>query len=110
MWRYPTLTLMVAGIPVVFLLLFVYVFGETLGAGLGGPSGDRADYVNYVVPGIVVLTVAAAVQGTAISVAMDMYEGIIARVRTMAFSPTALPPGPEETNRDIIPPPPVTPH
>jgi ABC-2 type transport system permease protein len=35
MWRYPTLTLMVAGIPVVFLLLFVYVFGGTLGAGLG---------------------------------------------------------------------------
>jgi ABC-2 type transport system permease protein len=48
MWRYPTLTLMVAGIPVVLLLLFVYVFGGTLGAGLGGPGGGRTDYLAYV--------------------------------------------------------------
>ena len=36
MRRYPSLTFFVAGMPVVFLLLFVYVFGGTLGAGLGG--------------------------------------------------------------------------
>ena len=36
MRRYPSLTFFIAGIPVVFLLLFVYVFGGTLGAGLGG--------------------------------------------------------------------------
>jgi ABC-2 type transport system permease protein len=88
--RYPSLTVYLIGAPVLFLLLFVYVFGETLGAGLGGPSGDRADYANYVVPGVILLTVAAAVQGTAISVAMDMYEGIIARFRTMAISRTAV--------------------
>ncbi len=88
--RYPSLTLYLIGAPVLFLLLFVYVFGETLGAGLGGPSGDRADYANYVVPGVILLTVAAAVQGTAISVAMDMYEGIIARFRTMAISRMAV--------------------
>ena len=41
MRRYPSLTLFIAGIPVVFLLLFVYVFGGTLGAGLGG-VGRRA--------------------------------------------------------------------
>src|SRR6266545_1551734 len=85
MQRYPSMTLMLAGIPIVFLLLFVYVFGGTLGAGLGG-SGGRTAYVNYVVPGIILITVAAAVQGTAISVAMDMTEGIIARFRTMAIS------------------------
>jgi ABC-2 type transport system permease protein len=49
---HPTLTLMVAGIPVVILLLFVYVFGGTLGAGLGGPGGGRTDYLAYVTPGI----------------------------------------------------------
>jgi len=86
MVRYPSLTLMLVGMPVVFLLLFVYVFGGTLGAGLGGPTGGRADYIAYVVPGIIVMTVAAAAQGTAISVAMDMTEGIIARFRTMAIS------------------------
>ena len=83
MQRYPSLTVMLAGMPVVFLLLFVYVFGGTLGDGLGGTSGGRAAYVNYVAPGILLMTVAAAAQGTAISVAMDMTEGIIARFRTM---------------------------
>jgi ABC-2 type transport system permease protein len=91
MRRYPSLTLMVAGLPVIFLLLFVYVFGGTLGAGLGEPAGGRADYVNYVTPGIILMAVAGAAQGTAISVAMDMTEGIIARFRTMAiFRPSIL--------------------
>ena len=86
MQRYPSLTLMLAGLPVVFLLLFVYVFGGTLGAGLGGLAGGRAAYVNYVVPGVLLMTVAAGAQGTAISVAQDMTEGIIARFRTMAIA------------------------
>jgi ABC-2 type transport system permease protein len=90
MARYPSLTLMLIGLPIVFLLLFVYVFGQTLGAGLGEPSGGRADYVNYVAPAILLMTVAASVQGTAISVAMDMTEGIIARFRTMAISRSAV--------------------
>ena len=83
MRRYPSLTFFIAGIPVVFLLLFVYVFGGTLGAGLGLVSGGRAEYIAYVVPGILLITVAGAAQGTAISIAMDMTEGIIARFRTM---------------------------
>lgn len=83
MRRYPSLTLFIAGMPVVLLLLFVYVFGGTLGAGLGQVAGGRAAYVAYVVPGILLFTVAGAAQGTAISVAMDMHEGIIARFRTM---------------------------
>ncbi len=90
LWRYPSLTLMVAGLPVVFLLLFVYVFGGTLGAGLGGPGGGRADYLAYVTPGILLMTVAGVAQGTAISVAMDMTEGIIARFRTMDISRSAV--------------------
>jgi ABC-2 type transport system permease protein len=89
--RYPSMTLMLVGIPVILLLLFVYVFGGTLGAGLGDASGGRAEYVDYVTPGIILMTVAGAAQGTAISVAMDMTEGIIARFRTMAiFRPSVL--------------------
>ena len=83
MLRYPSMTVTLVGMPVVFLLLFVYVFGGTLGAGIGGASGGRAVYVNYVVPAILLMTVTATVQGTAISIAMDMTEGIIARFRTM---------------------------
>ena len=80
------MTLLVIAIPVIILLLFVYAFGGTLGAGLGVGSGGRGAYVDYVVPGIILLAVAGAAQGTAISVAMDMSEGIIARFRTMGIS------------------------
>ena len=86
MQRYPSLTLMLVGLPIVFLLMFVYVFGGTLGAGLGRVSGGRAAYLSYVAPGIILLTIAAAAQATAISVAMDMTTGIIARFRTMAIA------------------------
>jgi ABC-2 type transport system permease protein len=84
--RYPSSVAAAIGIPLVFLLLFVYVFGDTLGAGLPGVSGGRAEYLNYVTPGIILLAVVGAAQGVAISVAMDMTEGIIARFRTMAIS------------------------
>jgi ABC-2 type transport system permease protein len=86
MKRYPSLTFMLAGMPVVFLLLFAYVFGGALGAGIGGPTGGRSDYIDYLVPGVILMTVAAAAQGTEISVAMDMTEGIVNRFRTMAIS------------------------
>jgi ABC-2 type transport system permease protein len=85
--RYPTLTVMVAATPVVLLLIFVYVFGGTLGSGLGhGALSGRAAYIAYVAPGILIYTVAMAAQGTAISVATDMTTGIIARFRTMAIA------------------------
>ena len=91
MLRYASVTVFLIGMPIVFLLLFVYVFGGTLGAGLGGPAGGRAEYLEYVVPGILLITVAAGGTGTAISVAMDMTEGIVARFRTMAiFRPSVL--------------------
>ncbi|GAA2631528.1 ABC transporter permease [Paractinoplanes durhamensis] len=80
MQRYPSMTATLILMPVVFLLLFVYVLGGTLGAGLGG---GRAEYANYVAPAIILMTVMSTVQGTAISIAMDMTEGIIARFRTM---------------------------
>lgn len=81
-----SVTLMLLAVPIVFLLLFVYVLGGTLGDGLGGGSGGRGAYVDYVTPGILLITIAGAVQGTAISVALDMTTGIIARFRTMAIA------------------------
>jgi ABC-2 type transport system permease protein len=91
MLRYPSVTVILALIPLVFLLLFVYVFGGTLGAGLGTANDGRAEYLNYVTPGIILMTVATVAQGVAISAAMDMTEGIIARFRTMAiFRPSVL--------------------
>ncbi|ANZ35642.1 ABC transporter permease [Lentzea guizhouensis] len=86
MVRYPSMTFQLLLMPVVFLLLFVYVFGGTLGAGLGGPSGGRAEYLSYVTPTIILMAITAAVQGTSISIAMDMTEGIVDRFRTMKIA------------------------
>jgi ABC-2 type transport system permease protein len=83
--RYPSMTVMLVGMPIVFLLLFVYVFGGQLGAGLGVHEG-RGAYLNYLVPGLLLIIVASAVQGTSIRVAMDMTGGIIDRFRTMAIA------------------------
>ena len=48
--------------------------------------GAAARYLTYVVPGILIITVASAALGTAISVATDMTGGIIDRFRTMAIA------------------------
>ena len=80
--RYPGLSLFPIFMPVIFLLLFVYVFGGTLGNGITA-GGGRGAYINFLTPGILLFTVAGAAQITAISVAKDMTEGIIARFKTM---------------------------
>src|SRR5262245_27584342 len=91
MQRYPSMTLMLIAIPAILLLLFVYVFGGTMGAGLGGVTGSRADDANYVVPGILLLSLATGATGTAVAIAMDMTEGIVARFKTMAiYRPSVL--------------------
>ncbi|HYB29197.1 MAG TPA: ABC transporter permease [Solirubrobacteraceae bacterium] len=88
--RYPSMTVLLLGMPVIFLLLFVYVFGGQLGAGLvhvpGVGHGGRDAYLNFVVPGILLLTLGAAANGTSILVAMDMTGGIVARFRTMSIA------------------------
>jgi ABC-2 type transport system permease protein len=86
MVRYPSMSLFVVGIPVVLLLLFVYVFGQTMGAGLGASQAGRAAYVNYVTPGMLLIAIVGVAQTTALAVSMDMAEGIVARFRSMGIS------------------------
>ncbi|WP_367135100.1 MULTISPECIES: ABC transporter permease [Streptomyces] len=81
--RYPSLTLNLLLTPVMLLLLFVYVFGDVMSAGMGGAGRSR--YIAYVVPGILLMTIGSTVIGAAVSVATDMSEGIVARFRTMAI-------------------------
>ncbi|MFE9052996.1 ABC transporter permease, partial [Streptomyces rubiginosohelvolus] len=66
-------------------LLFVYIFGDVMSAGIGGAGADRSAYIAYIVPGLLLLTIGSTVVGTAVSVSNDMTEGIIARFRTMAI-------------------------
>ena len=90
--RYPGLSMFTILGPVVILLLVVFVFGGTLGAGLPGvdPAGGREAYLAYVMPGILLITIAGTASGAAITVAMDMTEGITARFRKMAISRAAV--------------------
>ncbi|MFI8450342.1 ABC transporter permease [Streptomyces erythrochromogenes] len=83
--RYPSLTLNLLLTPVMLLLLFVYIFGDVMSAGMGGGGADRSEYIAYVVPGILLMTIGSTVIGAAVSVATDMSEGIVARFRTMAI-------------------------
>jgi ABC-2 type transport system permease protein len=82
--RYPVTMMMSLGVPVLLLLLFVGVFGGALSAGLGG-AARGGSYVDYVVPGILLMTVGYGSSTTALAVNKDMTEGIIARFRTMAI-------------------------
>ncbi|MFC4099793.1 ABC transporter permease [Paenibacillus xanthanilyticus] len=62
-------------LPTILMLLFTYVFGGAI---------DRSgDYVNYVVPGIILLCAGFGSSSTAVDVAHDMTSGIIGRFRTM---------------------------
>lgn len=83
--RYPSLTLNLLLTPVMLLLLFVYVFGGAMSAGITGAGADRSQYIAYLVPGLLLMTIGSTTIGTAVSVSMDMTEGIIARFRTLAI-------------------------
>ncbi|MEV5886990.1 ABC transporter permease [Streptomyces sp. NPDC052020] len=82
--RYPSMTLNLLLTPIMMLLLFVYVFGDVMSAGIGG-GADRSGYIAYLVPGLLVLTIGSTVIGAAVSVSMDMTQGLTARFRTMAI-------------------------
>lgn len=76
-------------VPVVMLLLFNYILGGAIAHGLG-EAARGAPYVDFLVPGILMMTVAAGSAGTAINVCTDMTGGIVDRFRTMDVSRGAL--------------------
>ena len=81
--RAPELIVFVAIQPVMFVLLFRYVFGGAIQV----PGGQ---YVNYLMPGIFVQTVAFGGVTTAIGLAQDMQRGIIDRFRSLPMSSSAV--------------------
>lgn len=68
--------LAIIGIPVLFLLLFVYVFGGALTQSVK-LAGSRT-YVGYVLPGLIIMTAAAGLIGISTQTSADMTVGIIA--------------------------------
>jgi ABC-2 type transport system permease protein len=86
--RYPVTLVVSVAVPVLLLVLFLGVFGGAIKSSLGAVS--PSSYIDYVVPGIIVMTAAYGSSVTAQSVNRDSTEGIIARFRTMAISPTSV--------------------
>ena len=70
--------------PVIFVLMFRYVFGGAI--PIHGPGG----YVNFLIPGIVAQTAAFASFGTAIALAMELKKGVIDRLRSMPMARSAV--------------------
>ncbi|HEY2506269.1 MAG TPA: ABC transporter permease [Streptosporangiaceae bacterium] len=85
--RYPVTLVVAVAVPVLLLLLFVGVFGA-LKSGLG--TGPHISYIDYVMPGIIVMTAGYGSSVTAQAVNRDSTEGIIGRFRTMAIAPTSV--------------------
>lgn len=69
-------------VPILLMLIFVYIFGGAFNVG--------TRYIDYVVPGIIMMTATYGVSMTAVNVANDMSEGVINRFRTMAISRTSV--------------------
>jgi ABC-2 type transport system permease protein len=74
--RSPDTIITTAIMPIAFMLLFVYVFGGAITTG-----SDR--YVNYLLPGILLITVASGISYTAYRLFLDMRDGIFERFQSM---------------------------
>ncbi|MFD4368083.1 ABC transporter permease [Rhodococcus sp. NPDC058521] len=80
--RSPDSMIVAVALPFLLMLLFVYVFGGAIDTG--------TEYLDYVVPGILVLCSAWGASTTAVSVCSDMVEGIVTRFRTLAIAQSAV--------------------
>lgn len=87
--RYPSLTFGVALTPVIMLVMFAYLFGNALSIGVAGATGD-VGYIDFLMPGVLLMTLGAGSQTTAMSICSDMAEGIVARFRTMPITRTSV--------------------
>ena len=69
--------------PIAFMLMFVYVFG--------GAMNTRDDaYVNYLLPGILLITIASSIAYTAFRLFMDKSSGIVERFQSMPIARSAV--------------------
>lgn len=85
--RSPDTIITVAAMPVALMLLFVYVFGGSFGHTFRtGP----VKYIDFIVPGIVAMTVVSGIAYAAVRLSMDMQRGMINRFRTMPVASSSI--------------------
>jgi ABC transporter DrrB family efflux protein len=85
-WRQPDLLLFSTIQPIMFVVLFVYVFGGAVGRAL--PPG--VSYVDYLLPGIFVQSVTFRASQTAVGLSEDLRRGVIDRFRSMPIARSAV--------------------
>lgn len=73
----------VAAMPIAMMLLFVYVFGSSFDTG-------NIDYINFVTPGIIIMTVVSGVAYAALRLNNDFNAGIINRFKTMPVASSSI--------------------
>lgn len=76
--RSPVTIFNAALMPVMMMLIFVYVFGDAFDVG--------ENYIDYAVPGMLMLAISYGLSGTAVSVSSDMTKGVINRFKVMDVS------------------------
>jgi ABC-2 type transport system permease protein len=83
--RSPDTIITVVLMPIAFMLLFVYVWGGAVGRTTGPVA-----YIDFIVPGILVVTVGSGIAYAAVRLNMDVRSGIINRFRTMPVAPSSI--------------------
>ena len=84
--RQPQLILFSTIQPIMFVLLFAYVFGGAIGSSL--PEG--VEYIDFLLPGIFIQAVSFRATQTAIGLAEDLEKGVVDRFRSMPMARSAV--------------------
>ena len=77
--RSPDTIITTTVMPIAFLLMFVYVFGGAIDTG-------SVSYIDYLLPGILLITIASSIAYTAFRIFMDMTSGIFERFQSMPIA------------------------
>jgi ABC-2 type transport system permease protein len=83
--RSPDTIITVVLTPIALLLLFIYVFGGALGQQTGSVK-----YVDFIAPGVLIMTVVSGISYAALRLSTDLQKGIIGRFRTMPVAPSSV--------------------
>ena len=83
--RSPDTIITVAIVPIMIMLLFVYVFGGAIETGTG-----TENYVDYLLPGILLMAIASGIAYTAMRLFTDVQNGLFQRFHSMPVSRSAV--------------------
>src|SRR5687768_2716265 len=86
--RLPQVLVLSSAMPVIFILMFTYVFGGAIQGTLPPAAGGR--YVNWLIPGLLAQFALFGGAGTASGLAEDLTNGVIDRFRSLPMAPSAV--------------------